>query len=114
VGGGGEGESHPHPARIALDGRAQELLDPGEADDLVEAPAYLPTPHSQDRAHQEDVLPTGQLGVKAGAHVEQGADAATRARLTAARLCYSGEDLEQGGLPCPIRPDDSDRLSLRD
>ena len=101
------------PARVALHGGVQELLDPGEADDLVEAPAYLRAPHTEHRAHQVDVLPAGQLGMDAGADVEQRADAASRARLAAGRVRDPGEDLQQGGLARPVRPDDPDRLSLR-
>ena len=32
-----EREPHVHPARVALDGRVDELLDAGELDDVVEA-----------------------------------------------------------------------------
>ena len=60
----GEAEPDLHPARIALDRRVQELLDPGEVHDLIEAP-HIRAPHAQDRAAEEDVLPPGQLGVEA-------------------------------------------------
>ena len=47
----------------------------GEGDDLVELSANLGAAHAEDRAVQKDVLAAGQLGMKAGADLEQRADA---------------------------------------
>ena len=55
--------------------------DVGELDDLVEAALDLLALHAEDRAVQEDVLAPGELGVEAGADLEQGADAAAEPRL---------------------------------
>ena len=70
-----EGEPHGHPARVALHGRVDEPLDAGELDDLVELALDLPPLHPEDRAVQEDVLAAGELGMEAGADLEQAADA---------------------------------------
>ena len=54
-----------------MTGVVEEPLDLGEGDDLVHPPVDLVPAHPQDRAVQVDVLPTGQLGVEARAHLEQ-------------------------------------------
>ena len=74
--GDGEGEPQLHAARVALDRRVDEPLDLGELDDLVELALDLAPPHAEDRAVEEDVLAAGQVGVEAGADLEQRADAA--------------------------------------
>ncbi|OLE01245.1 MAG: hypothetical protein AUG91_02215 [Actinobacteria bacterium 13_1_20CM_4_69_9] len=52
------------------------MLEPGEGDDLVELLAQVRALEPVDRAVQEDVLTTRQVGMKAGAELQQGADAA--------------------------------------
>ena len=64
------------PLRVALDRRVEELLDLGERDDFVELAADLGAGHAQDGAVEKDVLPAGQLGMKAGADFEQAGHAA--------------------------------------
>src|SRR5688572_4411426 len=67
VGCDGESQSHVHAARIELDRCIQELLDLGEADDLVELSVDLTSLHAQQGAVQVDVLSTAQLRMKASA-----------------------------------------------
>ena len=96
VGGDREGEPHVHPARVALDRRVDELLDLGELDDLVEPRRDLASAHAEDRAVEEDVLAPGQLGVEAGADLEQAADAAAqRDACPSVGSVMRDEDLEQ-------------------
>ena len=52
-----------------------------------------------------------QLRVKAGAHLEQAADAALDAGLARRRLGRSREDREQRGLAGAVRPDDAQDLA---
>ena len=51
-----ERQPHVHAARVALDRRVDEPLDPGELDDLVELRLDLAPAHAEDRAVEEDVL----------------------------------------------------------
>ena len=83
----GECEPDGHAARVALDRRVDELLDARELDDLGELLLDLPALHPEDGAVQEDVLAPGQLGVEAGADLEQAPDAP--ADLGAARSSAS-------------------------
>src|SRR5262245_17702205 len=72
----GEPEPYVHAGRVVLDRRVDEVLEPGEVDDLVEALAELLLAHAEDRAIEEDVLPTGELGMEAGAQLEERGDLA--------------------------------------
>ena len=70
-------------------------------------------PHAEDRAVQEDVLAAGQLGVEAGADLEQRPDAAAQHRP--ARSVGGGdprEDLQQRALAGAVAADDADHLAL--
>ena len=66
-----EREADVHAAGVALHRRVDELLDVGELDDLVELAFDLGLAHAEDRAVQVDVLASGQLGVEAGADLQQ-------------------------------------------
>ena len=85
--------------------------DVRELDDLVEAPLDLLALHVEDRAVQEDVLPPGQLGMEAGADLEQRADAAAQPRLALGRRRDPGEDLEQRALAGAVVADHPHRLA---
>ncbi len=78
VGGDGEPEPDGHARRVVLHRRVDELLEPGERHDVVEASGDLLARHPEDRAVQVDVLDAGQLGVEAGAELEQGGEAPVR------------------------------------
>ena len=71
-----EGQPDVHPAGVALHRRVEELLDLGEGDDLVELAGDLGLPHPEDRAVEVDVLAAGQLGVEAGADLQERGDPA--------------------------------------
>ena len=74
VGGDGEAEPHEHARRVVLDRRVDELLEPGELDDVVEAGGDLLLRQPEDGAVEEDVLAAAELGMEAGAELEQGRD----------------------------------------
>ena len=110
----GEGQAHIHSATVALDRRVEEFLDLGKGDDLIELARDLLPAHAEDRAIQEDVLATGQFGVKAGADLEQAADAAAQPHPPLGRLGDAAEDLEQRALAGSVAADDADDLALLD
>ena len=68
------------PARVGADRPVDRVLDLGERDDLVEALADLGAAQALDRAVQVDVLAAREVGVEAGAELEQRADPALDAR----------------------------------
>ena len=67
----GESQPHVHAGRVCLDRRVDELLHLGEVDDLVEATRHLALREAQHDAVDEDVLPSGNLRMKARAQFDQ-------------------------------------------
>jgi hypothetical protein len=114
VGGDGEREPDVHPARVALDGRVDELADAAELDDLVELGADLPPAHAEDRAVQIRVLASGQLGMEPGADLEDAADAAPDRGCAHGRRRDPREDLEQRRLAGAVLADEPDDLPFLD
>jgi hypothetical protein len=110
----GEREPQLHPARVALDRRVDEALDVGERDDLVELPLDLLALHPEDRAVEEDVLATRQVGVEAGADLEQRPDAPPDPSLAFRRVGDARQDLQQGRLPRAVPADDAEHLAALD
>src|ERR1017187_8046498 len=60
-----------HPARVSLHWCIKELLHLGERHDLIELSGNLTSAHAQDCPVHIDVLTTCELGVKAGAYLQQ-------------------------------------------
>jgi hypothetical protein len=110
VRGDGERQAHVHPARVALHGGVDEPLHLRERDDLVELRLDLAPPHPEDGAVQVDVVAAGELGVEAGADLEQRADGAADPSLARGRDGDAREDLEQRRLARAVVADDADRL----
>ena len=68
--------------------------------------------HAQDRAVQVDVLAARQLGVKAGADLEQRAHAAVHLGAALGRLGDARQDLQQRALARAVAADDAQHLAL--
>ncbi|MPM95990.1 hypothetical protein SDC9_143146 [bioreactor metagenome] len=66
-----ESQAHVHTTGITLDRCIQKLFDLREGHDLIKFSIYLGTLHAQNGTVEVDVLPTGELGVKTGAHLQQ-------------------------------------------
>jgi len=109
-----KGQTHIHPAGIALDGGVNELLDPGEVHDLVELAGHLLAGHPQDGAVEIDVLAPGQFGMEPGPDFEQAGDASLDPDPAAGGRGDAREYLEQGAFPCAVAPDDAQYFSLLD
>src|SRR5581483_8799871 len=86
VRGHGEAEPSVHARGIAFHGRINELLELGEFYDAVEAALDLLAAQSQDGAVQVDVIPAGQIRMKAGAELDQGRHPSLDSNMTAGRL----------------------------
>ncbi len=66
----GKAEAHGHTRRVGADRPVDRVLELGEGDDLVEALADLRPLETLDRAVQEDVLATGEVGMEASSELE--------------------------------------------
>ena len=71
VDGHGEAEAYVHARGVVAYGFVDELVQFGEADDVVEALADVAGGESQDGAVEVDVLAAGEFGVEAGAQFQQ-------------------------------------------
>ena len=88
-------------------------LDAGELDDLVESRRDLGALHAHDRALQKHVLAPGQIGMEAGGHFDQRADAARHGARPAGRPQDPRQQLQRGRLAGAVRADDAERLARR-
>jgi hypothetical protein len=109
-----EGEAQILAGRVALDGRLEHVLDAGEFDDVVEAPADLGALQSQDSPVQEYVLAPVQLRMEPRSDLEQRTDAAAHPRHAAGRDGDPREHLQQRRLPGAVASDQPDHLALVD
>src|SRR5439155_24308033 len=70
--------------------------------------AHQRPPQSVDRALEEDVLATGQVGVEAGAELEQRADPPAHRNAARGRLDDSGDEPQQRRLSRAVAPDETE------
>ena len=113
-GGHRERKLHIHAARVALHRGIDEILHTGEGDDLVELGRDFSPGHAEDGAIHVNIIPTGQVGVEAGADLQEAADAAIDLDATGAGSSDAGDELQEGGFAGAIGPDNPDGLSLLD
>jgi len=106
-GGDSEAETYGHTTRVAFHGGVEVALYTGEVDNLVEFAGDFLTGHAHDAAVHVDVLTASHLGVEAGAHLKEGADAATGADDSGGGGGDGGEKFQQGGLAGAIAADDA-------
>ena len=70
-----EPEPHRHAGRVRADGAVDRVLELGEGDDLVEALADPRAGEPLEHPVQLDVLPAREVGMEAGAELEERPDA---------------------------------------
>ena len=99
-----EPETHVHPGRVRLHRRVDEFLELGELDDLVEAARDLLLGQAEHDPVDEDVLAAGDLGVKAGAELDERRDAAVDLDRPVVGFVIPATSLSIVLLPEPFRP----------
>lgn len=114
MGGYGEGEADVHAAGVAFYGGIQELFDLGEVDDGVEVLFDLGFAHAEDRAVQVDIFAPRELGMEAGADLEQACHSAFDRDSAGRGFGDAAEDLEQRRLARAVAADDAHALALFD
>ena len=109
-----EAETHVHPRRVRPHGQVDEVLEPGERDDLVQLLADRRAAEAVDRAVEVDVLAPRHVGVEARAELEQRADASADRHRAGRRLDDSGEQPQQRRLAGAVAADEADRSARLD
>src|SRR5690606_12114236 len=92
--------------------RVDELLEPRELDDAVEALVDLALRHPEDAAVEVDVLPAGQLRVEPGPQLEQRRDLAVHRDAAPVRPVDPRHALEQRALARAVVADEAEGLAL--
>ena len=114
VGGDREAEPHLHARRVGPHRQVDRLLEPGEVDDLVEMAPHVRAGEPVDRAGQEHVVAAAEVGLEAGAELEQRAHAPTDRHPAARRLDDPGEQAEERRLAGAVPPDEPDGVPRLD
>src|SRR4029079_19389303 len=107
-----EGETDVHAARVPLDRRVDEPLDPGELDDVTVPLLYLPALHREDRAVEVDVLSARELLVEARPDLEQAPHPPAYLGAPGGGLRDPSEDLQERRLARPVASDHAKHLPL--
>jgi hypothetical protein len=107
-----EAQPHIHPRGVMLHRDVYEPLQFGETDDVVQTAADLGPAQAQNGAVEVDVLPTGQVGVKARAQFQERPDAAAHRDPARGGLYHPRGQFQQGALPGAVGADDAHRLPL--
>src|SRR5262249_40336068 len=106
-----EGEPHLHAAGITLDRCVDKLLHTREVYDLVELAFDLGAAHTENGAVKIDVFASGELGMKAGADLEQTCDAADDSDAPLARLGDARQDFQEGRFAGAVAANDAEHLA---
>src|SRR2546423_1060158 len=114
VDGNRESEPDVHSRRVILDGRVDEVLQPGEVDDLVESLIDLPLAETEYGAIEVDVLATRELRMESRAELEQGRNLPSRRDRPPIRPQDLGHALQQGALTRTVLTDEPERRAFRD
>ncbi len=114
VDGHGEAQAHVHAGGVVLDRLLHEVAEAGELHDLVVLALDLLAGQAEHGAVDEDVLPARDLGVEAGAQLDQGGHAAGDRDAAGGGLEHAGDQLEQGGFARAVAADDAERLAPAD
>ena len=108
----GEAEPHVHAGGVGLHRRVDELLHLGELDDLVEALVIFRLGQAEHDAVDEDVLAPGDLGMEAGAELDQRRDPSVHLDRAVGRLGDARDELQQRALAGSVAADDAERAAL--
>src|SRR5665213_12674 len=109
-------ESKPgiHSARVALDGRVDEVLDFGELDYFVELASDFDSFHPHYRALKKNVLAAGQVGVESGSDLDQHPHATVNLTDSTIRAKDFGEEFEDCRLAGAVRANDPECVAHSD
>jgi len=114
VGCHGESQAQVHARGVAFDRGIDELFNFRECHDLIETGFDFLFMHAKNGAVEEDVLASGQFGVKTGAYLQQRAYATAQLAIAFGWVGHAREDLEQRALAGSVAPDNAQCLPAFD
>src|SRR5262245_21727412 len=89
-----ESKPHIHPAGVTLYRGIDELLESGKADNVIKFSFHLRAAHAKNGTVEKDVVPTGELRMKACPNFQQSADSAPDPRESGRRRGDSRDNLQ--------------------
>src|SRR2546425_2006413 len=114
MGGYRKSEAHIHPTGVVLNWGIQEPLDFRESHNLVKLAFNLIAAHTENRAVEENVFSASQLRMKAGADLEQAADATIDVYFAVGWFGDAGEHFKQSGFARAVASNDADDFTPLD
>ena len=109
-----KGQTHLHAAAVMLERGIEEALDFREGDDFIELAVDFRFTHAKNGAAHVDVLAPAEFSVKAGAHLEETANAPANFGVAFSGPRDASKNLQQRALACAIAPDEPDHFALAD
>ena len=109
--GHGECQTDIHSAGVAFHWGVDESVESGERENLFELSIDFRFPHSEKRAVQINVIASRQVGVKAGADLEQARDSSAELDASGGGSRYPRQDLEECALAGAVVPDDAEHFT---
>ena len=107
----GKTQAGDHAGGVVLHGHVHKLLQLRKFDDLVKMLVHERPVHAHHRAVQVDVLPGGQIHVKAGAQLDEGGNAATHRHLPLGGVHHARNHLEHGAFAAAVFADEGHGLA---
>ena len=114
VDGDRERQPHVHAGRVRLHRPVEERAELGELQDRRQPLLHLGGREPEDGGVERGVVAAGELGMEAGAELEDRGDRAVRLERAAGRPRDAAEKLEQRALAGAVLADDADRLAALD
>ena len=114
MGGDRKAEAHVHAGGVRADWDVDEALELRKGDDLLHVPPDRVALEAENGPVQIDVLASGELGVEAGAELEQRSDSALHGNRPGRRLDDPGDEPEQRRLARAVAADQADCLTRRE
>ena len=102
------------PDEYHFTGSLDKLLQFGEGDNLVKLALDLRAPHPENCAAQENVLASGEVGMKTGADFEQAADPSAEFNFAGGRPGDARKNFQQCRFAGAVVTDDADQFALAD
>src|SRR5215813_8083570 len=108
----GKRKAQIHAARVVFDWRINKFFYLRKGYDFVKLTINFHPPHAQDCRVEINILPPGQLPMKASAYLQERTHPTVYFCTSGSRLGNTREELQQCTFPCAIATKDADDFTL--